>query len=136
MIQRPFQRRDIRAPDAPDNDRIVLADRSPQQKRAEHRRQREGHKQRAHQGETIGNGHRRKDFSGLEIELVKGNHDILENDWYTRQGIRLHTPYLDLGPFRFIHDQNDQDESDDQHYTLSGHLHPGISLKEIGRAHV
>ena len=30
----------------------------------------------------------RNDFSGLEIELVKGNHDILENDWYTRQGIR------------------------------------------------
>ena len=75
----------------------------------------------------------RHDFSGLEIELVKGNHDILENDWYTRQGIRLHTPYLDLGPFRFIHDQNDQDETDDQRYTLSGHLHPGISLKGGGK---
>ena len=75
----------------------------------------------------------RNDFSGLEIELVKGNHDILENDWYTRQGIRLHTPYLDLGPFRFIHDQNDQDETDDKRYTLSGHLHPGISLKGGGK---
>ena len=47
----------------------------------------------------------RKDFSLLHIDLVKGNHDILEDNWYNEANIECHelgTGYVNH--FFFVHD--------------------------------
>ncbi len=78
----------------------------------------------------------RKDFSLLHIDLVKGNHDILKDDWYDEAAIKISSPELSVGPFLFIHDLKDQKElpaPEKKLYSFSGHLHPGISFKGRGR---
>ena len=40
----------------------------------------------------------------LNIELVKGNHDILHNDWYSQNSIKLNSSRLRVGSFSFVHD--------------------------------
>lgn len=78
----------------------------------------------------------RKDFSLLHIDLVKGNHDILNDDWYNEAAIKISSPKLSVGPFLFLHDlkaQKELTESEKKIYTFTGHLHPGIGLKGRGK---
>src|SRR5437868_3104594 len=46
----------------------------------------------------------RDDLSNINVHLIKGNHDILEEDWYKEAGIEVHKEHLELGAFGFIHD--------------------------------
>ena len=71
----------------------------------------------------------RMDFSLLHIDLVKGNHDILNSAWYKSASINVYPEQYNDGDFCFRHDGN---ECGNDLYTFSGHLHPGINLK--GRA--
>ncbi|HVZ56558.1 MAG TPA: ligase-associated DNA damage response endonuclease PdeM [Chitinophagaceae bacterium] len=78
----------------------------------------------------------RDDFPALEIHLVKGNHDILQEDWYRASGIRTWEQELELGPFLFRHDlEAGAGESAQRKdvYLFSGHIHPGISLHGMGK---
>jgi metallophosphoesterase superfamily enzyme len=78
----------------------------------------------------------RKDFSLLHIDLVKGNHDILEDGWYSEAAINISSPKLVADPFLFLHDPEagkDLTTSEKKLYAFTGHLHPGISLKGKGR---
>lgn len=78
----------------------------------------------------------RKDLPGLQVELVKGNHDILQDDWYREAGIRVHDLEYRLGPFRFIHDpghNRNTDSGAEEPYTFTGHLHPAVQLHGSGR---
>ena len=78
----------------------------------------------------------RKDFSSLHIDLVKGNHDILHDDWYKEADIRVAEQQLEAGPFLFLHDlglHSSVKEQSKQSYTFTGHMHPGISLRGQGR---
>ena len=78
----------------------------------------------------------RKDFSLLHIDLVKGNHDILNNDWYEEAAINISSPNLSVGPFLFLHDLDDEkilSASEKKLYIFAGHLHPGIRLKGRGK---
>ena len=78
----------------------------------------------------------RKDFSLLHIDLVKGNHDILEDGWYDEADIKISSPKLGIGNFLFLHDLADQKKltgADKKSYIFSGHVHPGISLKGRGK---
>lgn len=81
-------------------------------------------------------GRWRKDFSALTVHLVKGNHDVLGDQWYKDTGIVLHARELRAGAFIFRHDYNDysatQKRESVETYVFSGHLHPGIYIK--GRA--
>ncbi|HMH21193.1 MAG TPA: ligase-associated DNA damage response endonuclease PdeM [Puia sp.] len=74
----------------------------------------------------------RDDFSGLEIQLIKGNHDILHADWYRETGIRVSHEYLKIGDFLFIHDITTAGEPG-THYSFSGHIHPGVTISGAGR---
>lgn len=74
----------------------------------------------------------RKDFPDLSFHLVKGNHDILADEWYREAGLDLHAERLELPPFRFIHEENETDYQG-PHYTLSGHIHPGVLLRGTGK---
>ena len=77
----------------------------------------------------------RKDFSMLHIDLVKGNHDILEDDWYKEANIHFHEWDLLVNGFRFRHEDKriKRAETPGVRYTFTGHVHPGIALKGQGR---
>jgi DNA ligase-associated metallophosphoesterase len=72
----------------------------------------------------------RKDFPSLKIDLVKGNHDILDNKWYADNHIEVHQPQLIIGPFGFVHDIYDVQHPLTRYY-FCGHEHPGIRLRSI-----
>jgi DNA ligase-associated metallophosphoesterase len=67
----------------------------------------------------------RKGHTGLNVVLVKGNHDALKNEDYEALGIEVHQKELLCFPFRFIHDKP---KEFDEYYNISGHIHPGIVL--------
>ncbi len=76
----------------------------------------------------------RKDFSTLDVHLVKGNHDILEDTWYSEADISLSHKELLLKKFLFVHDvETDGITAAKGQYIFSGHLHPGIIIRGKGR---
>jgi DNA ligase-associated metallophosphoesterase len=82
----------------------------------------------------------RDDLADLEILLVRGNHDILEESWYRNAGIRLIPASLSVNRFHFVHDIRDLREASsgsqapaDPVYFFSGHIHPGIRIQGMGR---
>jgi len=78
----------------------------------------------------------RKDFSLLQIDLIKGNHDILKDEWYKVANITVIPDELKIGNFHFRHDigvLNKRKKPDKNSYTFVGHLHPGITIKGKGR---
>ncbi|MEP6711220.1 MAG: ligase-associated DNA damage response endonuclease PdeM [Ferruginibacter sp.] len=74
----------------------------------------------------------RKDLGALPIHLVKGNHDILKSKWYEEADMTVHQKSFSLGNFSFTHDINDCSEKE-ENYCFSGHIHPGIRIKGMGR---
>ncbi|MFL5774559.1 MAG: ligase-associated DNA damage response endonuclease PdeM [Flavisolibacter sp.] len=72
----------------------------------------------------------RSDFSNIEILLVRGNHDILKDGWYTQSEIRVIEKELTTGPFLFTHDRCEERKDV---YTFCGHIHPGIILNGLGK---
>jgi DNA ligase-associated metallophosphoesterase len=76
----------------------------------------------------------RKDFSSLDVHLVKGNHDILEEIWYTEANISVSIDHFQLRKFLFVHDiSTSKIKIKTGQYLFSGHLHPGISIKGRGK---
>lgn len=78
----------------------------------------------------------RKDFSQLQIDLVKGNHDILDESWYSDNSIILHPWQLEIGQFCFRHEDkrfHKPYENSKAIYTFSGHVHPAYRLKGKGK---
>lgn len=74
----------------------------------------------------------RKDFSLLHVDLIKGNHDILEDDWYDEANIKVSNLKLAAGPFIFLHDLKARKtftKDELNQYAFVGHLHPAIKLK-------
>ena len=75
----------------------------------------------------------RLDLPGLDIQLVKGNHDILIADWYTQAEINVITENLVVKNFCFRHDFSSSASDQLSYYTFSGHIHPGIRLNGLAR---
>lgn len=84
----------------------------------------------------------RSDLSGLRIRLIRGNHDILKEDWYENAGIQLSQQTFSRRQFHFVHDISDhlnrkegyfENIRDEISYFFSGHLHPGIRINGSGR---
>ncbi len=83
----------------------------------------------------------RNDIAHIPVQLIKGNHDILKNEWYNAAGISVSGFRLHVAGFSFIHDIDTFDkelkinsgETRVSNYTFSGHIHPGISIKSNGR---
>lgn len=76
----------------------------------------------------------RDDLGDLHIQLIKGNHDILSEKWYSSMNIFTHKEILKINRFCFQHDigkcEQSQEASD---YLFSGHIHPGIQISGVGR---
>ena len=74
----------------------------------------------------------RNDFIDLPIELIKGNHDILKDNWYKEASIKVHQQNMMVGDFVFMHD-NAGCVSIDGKYIFCGHIHPGIIVNGLGK---
>lgn len=74
----------------------------------------------------------RRDFPHLEIRLVRGNHDILHQSWYSQADIHVSEEELAIGHFRFRHDKETVSQTATQ-YLFSGHIHPGVRISGMGR---
>ena len=78
----------------------------------------------------------RAQFPNLEIILIRGNHDIIADDHYSRLNIFLYNKLV-VGPFIMLHHPlNEEALSAAEAYAFCGHLHPGISLTGKARQHV
>lgn len=75
----------------------------------------------------------RQQFPKLEVILIKGNHDIIDECHYTQLNIAIHAQLL-VGPFLMLHHplSNEQLEQAEG-YVFCGHIHPGINLVGRGR---
>ena len=62
------------------------------------------------------------------IVLVIGNHDIIDPTRYENLGVKLASEWV-LDSFLLTHIPEIREE----HYNFSGHIHPGIKLKGIGK---
>lgn len=74
----------------------------------------------------------RKKYHRLDISLVIGNHDILNEEHYRSINIRLFKRML-LAPFLLVHDIDELKREEVENYILSGHIHPAVQLKGAGR---
>lgn len=75
----------------------------------------------------------RNDLSALQIHLVKGNHDILQDAWYREAGITINNRELEVGNFLFRHELDKPVHMFETRYTFTGHVHPGISIRGHAR---
>ncbi len=75
----------------------------------------------------------RADLSQLEIHLIKGNHDILKTDWYSKANIIVHPKQYSINGFCFAHDAAQSDCEDAAEYFFTGHIHPGVVLNGMGK---
>lgn len=77
----------------------------------------------------------RNDFPLFRFDLVKGNHDILEDHWYTETNIIIHKKEMVIGDFCFRHETKTTDpfEEGSASFVFSGHVHPGIRISGRGR---
>lgn len=69
-------------------------------------------------------------FSACSFELVLGNHDILSEQQYERNSLKVFKQELKIGQWLLTHEPLKDLPID--HYNLSGHIHPGVRLQ--GRA--
>jgi len=75
----------------------------------------------------------RKDISQLPFLLIKGNHDILSPNWYQEASIEVKNQYQ-IHQFRFVHDPTESITSEEDHsFIFSGHLHPGVIVRGLGK---
>ena len=72
-------------------------------------------------------------FKKIDMVLVVGNHDILNQKFYTDLNFDLYDT-LNIGPFLFSHEPiKRKGLTDDDVYVVCGHIHPGVTLKGGGR---
>lgn len=72
-------------------------------------------------------------FRKIDMILVLGNHDILNNKFYTDLDFELYET-LKIGPFLFSHEPlKAKALSENVAYVICGHIHPGVTLKGRGR---
>jgi uncharacterized protein len=77
----------------------------------------------------------RDDFAHLRIQLVKGNHDILHDNWYKEAEVIINHEELIINNFSFVHDIRKATNSQlpVSKYIFSGHIHPGVRISGSGK---
>lgn len=77
----------------------------------------------------------REQHKQVDITLVLGNHDIIEEKNYHGIGIKT-CLHCQEGPFVLMHHPVTSAGKLDGFYGLAGHIHPGVTLTGRGRAYV
>lgn len=84
----------------------------------------------------------RFDLPDIIFRLIRGNHDVLKEEWYANAGIQLSPQTLTRHQFHFVHDINDHltgksgysvNRQHGRSYFFSGHVHPGIRVEGAGK---
>lgn len=77
----------------------------------------------------------RNDLQQVPFLLVKGNHDIVPDEWYTNANIKVAEKIWRRNNFLFVHQIEDitTDEIEADDYLFSGHIHPAVSIKGLGK---
>jgi DNA ligase-associated metallophosphoesterase len=77
----------------------------------------------------------RNDLIHVPMLLIKGNHDIVPVKWYTNAGIEVVEKVWRKNNFLFVHHIEDAagEELSAADYFFSGHIHPAISIKGLGK---
>ena len=57
----------------------------------------------------------------------------MHEDWYRQAGIGVSNPHLSMNMFQFIHDIEEGLLDDDEAYSFSGHIHPGIRINGLAK---
>ena len=74
-----------------------------------------------------------KDRKNLKINLVRGNHDQLPDQLFTKHGIQvLEEPWV-VEPFIFTHHPLAPEEISPEYFNMCGHLHPAVMVLGRGR---
>jgi len=63
----------------------------------------------------------------LKVELVAGNHDVIERRHFLDMGITVYETAFTRGPFEFVHDPL-RPVAGNTEYRIGGHVHPGVRL--------
>lgn len=77
-----------------------------------------------------------KQFPDVEFILVKGNHDILPADAYEGSFLRIIEKELAVSPFLLTHEPLGSKNKKEGFYTISGHVHPAVTLSGAGLQHI
>ncbi len=72
-----------------------------------------------------------ENYSDLEFVLIVGNHDILPTELYAKTGIKTTLQWELSSEILLTHEPGTG--TGDPHYRISGHLHPGITIRGKGR---
>lgn len=76
----------------------------------------------------------RADLSHLAIHLVRGNHDILGDEWYAACDIAVHEGTWERGGLSFNHHPPEAPTAPTPgSYLLTGHLHPSVTMFGAGK---
>jgi uncharacterized protein len=77
----------------------------------------------------------RNDLGHVPILLVKGNHDIVPEAWYTNAGIETVQKFWRKNNFLFVHQVEDMQQQELQagDYFFSGHIHPAVNVRGLGK---
>ncbi len=71
-------------------------------------------------------------FPACSFALVRGNHDIMSHQQYTRKGIEV-IDQEQVGPWLLTHEPMEYSEIPKDKVNVAGHLHPGARLQGKGR---
>ncbi|MDB5121158.1 MAG: metallophosphoesterase [Sphingobacteriales bacterium] len=72
-------------------------------------------------------------FKGIRMILIRGNHDIIHDDFYIKLNFELYQE-LFIEPFLLVHEPLKIIKLTlENRYVLSGHIHPGVSLRGKGK---
>lgn len=74
-----------------------------------------------------------QDHENVNFQLIKGNHDRLKDSFYESLGITVFQTHIDVGSIRFVHDEQHCDEDI---FCISGHTHPGVTIKGKGKVFI
>jgi len=78
----------------------------------------------------------RSQFPKLEVILIRGNHDIIDDSYYHNLNIRLHDKLL-MPPFLMLHHPLSEENIEGaEGYSFCGHIHPGVRLVGKGRQQI
>ncbi len=77
----------------------------------------------------------RNDLKHITFLLVKGNHDIVSDDWYQKANIKTVVGIYTKNNFSFVHQIEDAltDLKESENYFFCGHIHPAIIIKGLGK---
>ena len=72
-------------------------------------------------------------FQNLKLQLIKGNHDKLSNKTYEQFNIEVFSSELNINFLKFVHDSV---VPNNDFFTISGHIHPGVFIKGKGKQRI